>query len=53
MTDKWRINVTLPEDVEERIIDMRKRDEYCRKSFSKIILEMLVKGLDEAEKSNR
>ena len=50
MTEMWRINVSIPSDVEERIIDLRKRDEYCRMSFSRIIREMIIKGLDEVEK---
>lgn len=50
MTEKWRINVSIPSDVEERIIDLRKQDEYCRMSFSRIICEMIIKGLDEVEK---
>lgn len=50
MTDKWRVNVSIPTEIENRIIDLRKQDEYCRKSFSRIILEMIVRGLREVEK---
>ena len=50
MTEQWRVNVSIPSDIEERIIDLRKRDEYCRMSFSRIIREMIIKGLNEVEK---
>ena len=50
VTEQWRVNVSIPSDIEERIIDLRKQDEYCRMSFSRIIREMIIKGLDEVEK---
>ena len=50
LTEQWRVNVSIPSDIEERIIDLRKQDEYCRMSFSRIIREMIIKGLDEVEK---
>ncbi len=53
MTEKWRVNVSIPSDVEERIIDLRKQDEYCRMSFSRIIREMIIKGLDEVENEDK
>ena len=53
MTEMWRINVSIPSEVEDRIIDLRKQDEYCRMSFSRIIREMIVRGLNEVEKSEQ
>ena len=53
MTDMYRINVSIPADLEKRIIDMRKTDEYCRSSISDIIRKMLEKGLDEVEQARR
>ena len=53
MTDMYRINVSIPADLEKRIIDMRKTDEYCRSSISDIIRKMLEKGLDEVEQAQK
>nr|DAV14187.1 MAG TPA: mRNA interferase EndoA [Caudoviricetes sp.] len=53
MTDMWRVNMLIPRDMEERIVNLRKQDEYCRMSFSRIIREMIIKGLDEVEKEDK
>nr|DAH94484.1 MAG TPA: putative endoribonuclease [Caudoviricetes sp.] len=53
MTDMWRINMLIPRDMEERIVNLRKQDEYCRMSFSRIIRELIIKGLNEVEKEDK
>lgn len=50
MTNKWRINVTMPDDMEEAIVELRKKDEYSRLSYSEIIRQLIAKGLKAVEK---
>ena len=52
MTNKWRINVTMPNDIERAIVELRKKDEYSRLSYSEIIRQLIVKGLKTVEKAS-
>lgn len=52
MTNKWRINVTMPNDIEQAIVELRKKDEYSRLSYSEIIRQLIVKGLKTVEKAS-
>ena len=52
MTNKWRINVTMPNDIERAIVELRKKDEYSRLSYSEIIRQLIVKGLKTIEKAS-
>ena len=51
MTKKWRINVMMPDDMEQAIVELRKKDEYSRLSYSEIIRQLIVKGLKTVEKN--
>ena len=44
---KRRLSLIISEEMENQIIELRKTDEYCRKSFSEIIRELIETGLDE------
>ena len=52
MTNKWRINVTMPNDIEQAIVELRKKDEYSRLSYSEIIRQLIVKGLKTVERAS-
>lgn len=51
MTENRRYCVAMPPELEERIIEMRKSDKYCRKSISEIIRILIVKGLECEERT--
>ncbi len=42
-----RFAVTLPKDEEEKLIELRKTDEFCQCSFSEIIRTMFLRGLEQ------
>lgn len=45
----WRASVVIPSDVEQAIIDMRKRDEFARCSISEILRSLINRGLESYE----
>ena len=52
MQKKWRLSVSMPEDMENAITEMRRTNlKYSRLSYGEIIRRMIVKGL-EAEKND-
>jgi len=50
MTDMPRRSVSLPVEVNERIIALRKTDKYCRCTLSQITRELIMLGLKIEEK---
>lgn len=42
----WRASVVIPAELADKIIEMRKRDEYARCSLSEIIRILIEKGLE-------
>lgn len=49
MTDMKRLSVCLTPELEQRIADLRKTDEFCRLSWAEIIRRMIERGLDSAK----
>lgn len=45
MTYNRRISVSLTPELETRIMEMRKTDEYCRASVAEIIRILIERGL--------
>lgn len=54
MTDMKRITISVPEDMEDAIYNLREQDEYRRCSKSEMIRRLVEMGLKaEARKRNR
>lgn len=51
MTKQKRFCIVMTADLEEKIIKMRKKDKYCRKSLSEIVRILIQKGLEDEEKT--
>jgi DNA topoisomerase IA len=51
MTDMVRRTVSLPPELENRIIALRKSDKYCRMTISEITRKLIETGLKSAERS--
>ena len=45
MSDMKRMSISLPSELEEAIISLRKTDRFCRSSYAEIIREVLNVGL--------
>ena len=45
MTEATRRTVSLPGDVEEALIKLRKTDRFCKCSYSEIVRQLVVAGL--------
>lgn len=52
MTDMKRITVSFDDDVDRRIVELRKRDDYVKCSYSEIVRKLVRLGL-AAEDRNR
>lgn len=46
MTEMKRLNVSIPKDLEDKLFEMRKKDEYIRCSIAELIRIVLRKGLE-------
>lgn len=45
MQNMKRISVSLSPEMEQRIVDLRKTDKFCRSSLSEIIRTVLEEGM--------
>lgn len=55
MTEMKRMSISIPRDIEQAIVDMRKTDEFCKCSYSEIIRTLIAAGLNSSkrEEDNR
>ena len=53
MTNNRRISVSLTPDLEKRVMEMRKTDEFCRISVAEIIRILIARGLEEENEQVR
>lgn len=52
MTDMKRITVSFDDDIDKRILELRKRDDYVKCSYSEIVRKLVRLGL-AVENCNR
>lgn len=52
MADMSRRTVSLPENMEAALIELRKTDRFCRCSYSEIVRQLIEAGLNEVEKTS-
>jgi len=52
MTDMKRTSVSLPDEIVDRISELRKRDEFRDCSYSEIIRRLVAAGLARGEASD-
>lgn len=51
LTEMRRITIALPDEIDRRILEMRKDDRFVRCSYAEIVRQLLEKGLaEEADK---
>lgn len=51
LTEQKRFCIAMPQDLEEKVYELRKTDEYCRKSLSEIVRILIQKGLEAEAKT--
>lgn len=49
MTEMKRVTVAVPEDLDRRILELKKNDAYIRCSYGEIVRRLVSAGLEEAE----
>lgn len=42
----WRVSVVIPEELEKKIVELRKTDRFSRSSLSEIIRTLISEGLE-------
>ena len=50
MTDMRRVTISLPEDIDKRILKLKKTNKFVRESYSEIARQLLLKGLEKESK---
>lgn len=45
MTDMKRVTISIPDDLDKRILEQKKTDEFARASYSEVVRTILLQGL--------
>ncbi len=55
MTDMRRITIAIPDEIDKRILELRKDDRFVRCSYAEIVRNLLERGLksDQPETKRR
>lgn len=51
MTDMRRVTISLPDEIDRRILELKKDDRYIRLSYAEVVRKLLERGL-ESDKSD-
>ncbi len=49
MTNMRRVTICFPEEVNDKILDLRRTDEYVRCTFGEIVRRLVIKGIEVEE----
>lgn len=50
MTDMRRITIALPDEIDKKILELRKDDRFVRCSYAEIVRQLLERGLTDETK---
>ena len=50
MTNMRRVTISLPEDIDKRILRLKKTNKFVRDSYSEIVRQLLLQGLEKESK---
>lgn len=50
MTEMKRVTVSLPEALDREILELRKDDRYIRCTYSEVVRQLLLSGLEAISK---
>jgi len=53
VTDMKRVTVALPDELDQKILEMKKTDEYIRKSYSEVVRVLLMAGIEAKERDEQ
>lgn len=53
MTEMKRMTISLPPEMENLIVQLRKTDKYCKCSYSQIIRELIATGYESSTKETK
>ena len=53
MTDMKRITVSVPDDIDQALVELRKQDGFERCSYSEIIRRLVRVGLSAADRTDQ
>lgn len=53
MTTMKRITVSFPPEIDKEIFELRKKDNFVRCSYSEIVRQLIILGLDASGKKKR
>jgi len=48
MTEMRRVTISLPDELDRKVLELKKRDEFARASYSEVCRKLLEKGLEKA-----
>lgn len=46
VTDMKRVTVSIPEEIDKKILELRKEDRFIRCSYGEIVRQVLLAGLE-------
>lgn len=55
MTEMRRVTIAFPDSMDERILELRKKDRFIRCSYSEIVRQILERGFEalDAERTSQ
>lgn len=52
MTDMRRVTIAIPDDLDKRILELKKDDRFVRGSYAEVVRQILERGLDIVKETN-
>ena len=46
MTDMRRVTIAIPDDLDRRILELKKDDRFARRSYAEVVRQVLERGLE-------
>ncbi len=52
MTEMRRVTISVPDDIDKAVLELRKSEAFVRDSYSEIVRKLLLAGLNKVKKDD-
>lgn len=50
MTNMRRVTISIPEEIDKKVLELKKNDKFVRSSYSEIVRMLLLSGIEKNSK---
>ena len=52
MTEMRRVTISLPDEIDKKVLELKKDDRFIKSSYSEVVRTLIIIGLENQDEAN-